>query len=276
MKLLLINPNTSAHITARMVAAARDALGGAAEVTGATATFGPAVIGTRSEAAIAAHAALEIAAREAPGHDAVVLGVSLDCGLAALRELLDVPVAAMTESGLALAGMLGTRLGLLTLGARMLPLYRELVDAHGLSSRVVGWCALDQPAAFAPGDAPDPRVADAVADGVARLVAEDGVEAVLLSGAVLAGYAEALRDRVDVPLVDCAAAAALQAAAELSAGARPPRAGSLAPPRGRASSGLSDALAARLATPGPASTAAPASASASAPASDARPSGAAR
>lgn len=251
MRLLLVNPNTSAHITDRMVAAARAALGGDAEIVGATARFGPAVIGTRAEAAIAAHAALDVAVRESPGHDAVVLGVSLDCGLAALREVLDVPVSAMTESGLACAGMLGTRLGLLTLGTRMLPLYRELVDGYGLSSRVVGWCTLEQPGAFGSGGAPDPQVADAVAAGIARLVAEDGVEAVLLSGAVLAGYATALRERVDVPLVDCAAAAALHAVALVRLGARKARAGSLAAPHGRASSGLSDALAARLAAPPP-------------------------
>ena len=59
MRLLLVNPNTSAHITDRMVAAARAALGGDAEIVGATARFGPAVIGTRAEAAIAAHAALD-------------------------------------------------------------------------------------------------------------------------------------------------------------------------------------------------------------------------
>jgi hypothetical protein len=111
---------------------------------------------------------------------------------AALREVLDVPVSAMTESGLACAGMLGTRLGLLTLGTRMLPLYRELVDGYGLSSRVVGWCTLEQPGAFGSGGAPDPQVADAVAAGIARLVAEDGVEAVLLSGAVLASLPVAL------------------------------------------------------------------------------------
>jgi allantoin racemase len=255
MRLLLVNPNTSAHVTARMVAAARAALPADVELVGATAGFGPAIIGTRAEAAIAAHAALDVGVRESPGHDAVVLGVSLDCGLAALREVLELPVAAMTESGLACAGMLGTRLGLLTLGARMLPLYRELVDGYGLSSRVVGWCALEAPGAFAPArtpdGAPDPRVADAVAAGVARMVAEDGVEAVLLSGAVLAGYAKALRERVDVPLVDCAAAAALQAVALVRLGARKARAGSLAAPHGRASSGLSDALAARLAAPPP-------------------------
>jgi allantoin racemase len=249
MRLLLINPNTSAHITERMVLAARAALGPGVEVEGATAAFGPAVIGTRSEAAVAGHAALDVAAREAAGHDAVVLGVSLDCGLAAMRELLDVPVAAMTESGLACAGMLGQRIGLLTLGGRMLPLYRELVSAYGMQDRMVSWRGLEVPAAFGGGSAPSPAVADAVADAVAGMVEADGAEVVLLSGAVLAGYAALLRERTEVPLVDCAAAAALQAVALLRLGARKPLRGSLAAPRARASTGLSAALAARLARP---------------------------
>ena len=50
MRLLLINPNTSAHITERMLNAARAVLGPDVHVSGATASFGPAVIGTRSEA----------------------------------------------------------------------------------------------------------------------------------------------------------------------------------------------------------------------------------
>jgi allantoin racemase len=247
MHLLLINPNTSAHITERMVNAARDALGPDVRVSGATARFGPAVIATRSEAAIAAHAALDVAARELDDHDAVVLGVSLDCGLAAMRELLDVPVAAMTESGLACAGMLGQRLGLITLGARMLPLYRELVAGYGLRDRVVSWRAPEVPAAYGPGSTASEAVADAIAAELERMVADDGAEAVLLSGAVLAGYASLLRERVGVPLVDCAAAAALQAVALLRLGVRKPVRGSLAAPRGRASTGLSAALAARLA-----------------------------
>jgi allantoin racemase len=249
MRLLLINPNTSANITERMVLAARAALGDDVQVVGATAAFGPAVIGTRTEAAIAAHAALDVAAREAGGHDAVVLGVSLDCGLGALRELLGVPVSAMTESGLALAGMLGQRIGLLTLGSRMLPLYRELVAAYGVQDRLVSWRGLELPGAFGAGSAPSPQVADSVAAAVADMVAADGAEAVLLSGAVLAGYAALLRDRVEIPLVDCAAAAALQAVALLRLGARAPARGSLAAPRARASTGLSPALAARLSRP---------------------------
>ncbi len=245
MRVLLLNPNTSVHITERMGRAARTVLDAQTELSLVTATVGPSVIGTRSEAAIAASGALELAAREVPSHDAVVYGVSLDCGLAALRELLDVPVAGMTESGLAMASMLGTRLGLVTLGARMLPLYRELVAAYGFGDRVVAWHALEVAAAFA-ADQGDDVLIEPLADAAQRMIEEAGVEAIVLSGAALAGAAAALRQRVAVPLVDCTVAASLQAVALARMGACKPLCGSLAAPRARRSSGLAPALAARL------------------------------
>lgn len=246
MKLLLINPNTSAHITDRMLQAARRAAGDWAEIHGVTARFGPAVIGSRTENAIATHAAIDLAATHAAQADAVVLGVSLDCGLQALRELIDLPVCAMTESGLLTACTLGQRIGLLTLGERMLPIYQELAVAYGLGRRLCSWRALDVPAAFA-GTQISVEVSDAIVDAVAGMVEHDGCEVVVLSGAVLAGYAEVLRERVDVPLVDCIAAATLQAITLIRLGCRAPVKGSFTKPRARTSSGLSAPLQSLLA-----------------------------
>lgn len=241
IELLLINPNTSAHITDRMLQAARDVAGEGVRVHGATARFGPAVIGSRAEQAIASHAAIDLAAVHASGMDAVVLGVSLDCGLHALRELLDVPVCAMTESALLTACMLGQRVGLLTLGERMLPLYQELAAAYGIERRVCGWRALELPAAFV-GSQVVAEAAEAIADAVDGLVRSDGCEVVVLAGAVLAGYAAVLRERAEVPLVDGVAAATLQAISLARLGCRAPASGSFAKPRERASSGLSAPL----------------------------------
>lgn len=249
MRILLVNPNTSAHITARMVASAQAVLDGTARVEGATAAFGPAVIGSRTEAAVAEHSAVDTAVSALRGHDAVVLGVSIDSGLLALRELLDVPVTAMTESGLACAAMLGTRIGVLTLGPQMLPLYQELAHRYGMAPRVVSWRAPALPAAFVPGEGPDPGVADALVAALDDMIRCDGAEAVLLAGAVLSGYAAALAPRLPVPLVDGVAAAVLQAQALARLGAGEARHGSLAAPRGRASHGLSPALTDRLARP---------------------------
>lgn len=243
-RLLLINPNTSAHVTDRLLAQARVAADGVAEVIGVTATFGAAIIGSRTEDAIAAHAALEIAARHAAGVDAVVMGVSMDSGLHAVRELLDVPVVGMAEAALVTACQLGGRIGCLTLGPRLLPLYRELTVRHGFAARVAAWRALDLPAAYGP--TLDARSVEAVAQGCRQLVDEDGAEVVVLCAAVLAGCAARVRDAVPVPVIDAIDAATRQALLLAALAAPAARKGSYATPCGRSLSGVAEELRERL------------------------------
>ncbi len=54
----------------------------------------------------------------ARGIDAVVIGVSFDVGLRALRELMDVPVVGMTEAACLVACTLGGPFGIVTYGER--------------------------------------------------------------------------------------------------------------------------------------------------------------
>lgn len=250
MKILLANPNTSGFITDRMVRAAQASVGGAATVLGVTAAQGPAVVGSRAENTLAASAALELGAAHAGGCDAMVLGISTDAGLEPLRELLDIPVVGMLEAALLTASQLGSRIGLLTLGERMLPLYQEQARRIGLEGRMAGWAGLELPAAFAPpsGDAPVPAVADAVVEHAARLVQAQRLDVLVLSGAVLAGYRPAVEPRLPVPVIDGIEAAAWQAVALGAQKPAPHRTGSYVPPSGRRVSGTGAPLAERLAS----------------------------
>ena len=107
MKLLVINGNMTQAITDVCANAAREVASPGTEVVSATGTFGPQVIGSRSENALAQHGMLELAAKHAPGCDAIVIAVSMDTGLPALRELLSIPVVGMTEAGALMARELG-------------------------------------------------------------------------------------------------------------------------------------------------------------------------
>ena len=244
MKLLLINPNTTPHVTARLLAQARRAAPAGVELRAVTADFGPAIIGSRAENAIAGHAVLDLAARHLGDADAVLLGVSLDTALRPLREMLEVPVVGMAEAALLTACQLGGRIGALTLGGRMLPLYREMSDGYGLATRVACWRALELPAAY--GADLDAGVADAVRAACDRLVSEDGVDVVVLCAAVLTGYAALVAPQVAVPVIDAIDAATHQAAALVAMGLQPHRAGSFSRPPARRVSGVGAALAARL------------------------------
>ena len=133
MRLLVVNSNTSAIVTEKVTAEARTAAAPGTEIVAVTGTFGARVIGSRAEHAIGEHSTIALVARHAVGCDAVVIAVSYDTGLRAARELLPIPVVGMTEAGLLTACMLGGRIGVVTFGRRVLPLYHELVTSYGLA-----------------------------------------------------------------------------------------------------------------------------------------------
>jgi allantoin racemase len=211
LKLLLVNPNTSAAITRQMADVAMESAGPGVEFMLATSDFGARVIASRADAAIAEQAVIDLIERHAHGCDAIVLGVSLDCALAAARQRSGVPVTALTEAALLRAQALGKRAGFVTLGPAMLPIYQELAASYRMSAQIAAWRALDVPIAVQ--DGIDPHLAEALRDAALATLAE-GAECVILTGAVLAGYAKEIQQQVPVPVLDGVRCATEQAIAE--------------------------------------------------------------
>src|SRR5947209_4478256 len=71
MRILVLNANTTPFVTETAANEAKRVASPGTEIVPATADFGAAIVGTRSEHAIAEHAAVVLAARHAPGCDAV-------------------------------------------------------------------------------------------------------------------------------------------------------------------------------------------------------------
>ncbi|MBP0445185.1 hydantoin racemase [Roseomonas sp. SSH11] len=238
MRILVANANTTEAITGRCADAARGAASPGVEIVPGTPRFGPAVISSVLENAVAAHGLLDLLAEHAGQVDAVLLAVSLDTALEAARQLMPCPVVGMTEAACLTACMLGNRFGLVTFGQT--EGYRQLVAHHGLAGRCSGLLGVD----FTPQCAlADPEGAlRVVAQGVARLV-EGGADSVVLGGAALAGMEPELRGAAPVPLLDGIVCGIRMA--EMLAGLKPPKpaTGPAAPLRGRDSTGLSPALA---------------------------------
>jgi allantoin racemase len=245
MKLLLLNANTTASMTERMVTAASAIAGPGVDVTGATGRFGAAYISTRAASAIAGHAALDLLAEHVgrdnrQDFDAVILACFGDPGLLALKELSPIPVLGMAEASLTLAAQLGTRIGLITGGTRWVPMLREFALLQGHAERVVAIRATPLTGAEI---AADPAAAaDRLAALAQACVDEDGADVVVFGGAGLVGLAAQLQPRVSAPLLDslsCLVQSGI-AAARLRAGK--PTVGSLAAPPPTPSIGLSDRL----------------------------------
>jgi Asp/Glu/hydantoin racemase len=117
LRILLINPNTTAAVTALVANRARAIAGDEATFVPVTGRFGTNYISTRASAAIAAHAALEALAQHVAGCDAVYLACFGDPGLAALREISPVPVVGMAEASCLEACNRGRRFAIVTGGA---------------------------------------------------------------------------------------------------------------------------------------------------------------
>jgi allantoin racemase len=244
MRILVLNANTTEFVTETAAAEGRRVASPGTEIVPVTADFGAAIIGTRAEHAIAEHAAVTLAARHAGGCDAVVIAVSYDTGLKALREMLPVPVVGMTEAGLLTACMLGGPIGLISLGRRVWPMYRELIDGYGMRERIAGSQVLENASAYRPGDtsALDAELVTAAQE----LIERDGAESIIVLGAVTAGAARRIEDRIPVPVLDGMRCAVPQAELLVRMGLRKPAAGSYAPTGERATRGLDTALAAVL------------------------------
>lgn len=170
--ILLINPNTSAEITATILKLAVAEIGEQASLTAVTAPFGARYISSRSSVTIAAHAVLDaFAAAIADGtqFDAVVVACFGDPGIDALNEIAGVPVVGFADGGLIAAAALPGRFAIATIGEAWRDMLTELALRRGLADRLAGVILIEDG-----GRAPDvagPRIAAAAkALGVSRVI----------------------------------------------------------------------------------------------------------
>ncbi|MFT4195789.1 aspartate/glutamate racemase family protein, partial [Ottowia sp.] len=96
--LLLINPNTTAEVTALLRTHVQQALGDAVRIHALTARFGAPYIACEASYAVAQHAVLDawaLARAQGLEPSAVLIGCFGDPGLLALRDAAGVPVAGL-------------------------------------------------------------------------------------------------------------------------------------------------------------------------------------
>jgi allantoin racemase len=240
MKFLVINPNTSQFVTDKVCQTALDAVGSAVEVVGVTGRAGAPIVGTRSECAFAAQEALALAAEHADGCDGVLLAISFDTGLDALREMLAIPVVGMSEAGMSAAMSVSRKFSMVTFGNRAAPLYQELVEHYGWASRCAGVVSLPPLSQAELEDTK--RVMPKLIEAIEQAAHQDRAEAMVLAGAVFAGIADDIRDQVSIPVVDGIVAGIHQLKTLNALNLCKPKAGSLAFPPAKTLFGMSPAL----------------------------------
>jgi len=242
VKILLLNPNTTAEVTDLLHAAGAGAASPGTELVGMTARRGVPYIATRAEAQIGGAIALEMLAEAGASFDTAIIAAFGDPGLFGARELFAFPVVGLAEAAMLTACMLGQKFAIVTFATALAPWYAECVAMHGLDARCAGIRTLDGGfRSISDVQAEKEELLVALAN---RAVEEDGADVVILSGAPLAGLAAKVRDRIAVPVIDPVAAAVRQAETLAVLKPRKAIAGTFRRPDPKATTGLPEALAA--------------------------------
>jgi len=208
-QLLVINPNTSASVTALLQQHVQAAAGSHVTVRSVTARFGAPYISDEASYAVAAHAALDAWAAALSGTerkpDAVLIGCFGDPGLQALRESSPVPVTGLAEAAFIEAARHG-RFAVVTGGERWAPILQRLAQSLGHAQALAGIHTVAPTGAQL---AADPVAArQLLTEACLNAVRQLGVQTVILGGAGLAGMAAQIQPFVNVPIVDSVTAGA--------------------------------------------------------------------
>ncbi|MBP2444861.1 aspartate/glutamate racemase family protein [Rhizobium leguminosarum] len=228
MRILIVNPNTTASMTEKAATAARAVAASGTEIIAATSRMGPVSIEGHYDGALAIPGLLaELKERQAAGYDAAVIACFDDTGLEAARSFADVPILGLCESAVVTAGFLAQRFTVVTTLERSRVLIDNLVRRYGMGDRAkVRAC-----------DIPVLELEDAASGAVGKLraeieraLAEDGAEAIVLGCAGMTDLARELQAIYGVPVVDGVAAAVKQAESLVSLGLSTSKRGSYASP----------------------------------------------
>ena len=206
MRVLVINPNSSDGVTARIRAAADAAARPGETVTTVVATGAPELIVTPEDSARATAAVLAAVDRHGPEADGIVLASFGDTGIAEVRARVLVPVVGIARSAYAVATALGERFALVSFAPEVAPSLRRTVEEYGLGRHLAGLHVVEGARWSTPGAIQDELLAP-----LRRLcisaAATPSVGSIVLGGGPLAGLAARLQPHVPLPLIDGTTAA---------------------------------------------------------------------
>jgi Asp/Glu/hydantoin racemase len=242
VKVLLLNPNTTAEVTGLLHAAGSRAASAGTELIPMTAKRGVPYIATRAEAQIGGAIALEMLAEAGSGFDAAIIAAFGDPGLFGARELFSFPIVGLAEAAMLTACMVGRKFAIVTFSRTLAPWYQECVAMHGLETRCAGIRALDE--AFQSISEVQSEKEEVLVRLANTAVEQDDADVVILSGAPLAGLADKVKDRIPVPVIDPVAAAVRQAETLAVLKPRKAIAGTFRRPGPKPTTGLAEPLAA--------------------------------
>lgn len=199
MRILVVNPNTTASMTEKIGAAARRVASAGTEVLAVNSANGPASIEGFYDEAMSLAGMLAVI-RSTPEFDAVVIACFDDTGLDAARCLTDKPVIGIGEAAYHMASMISNKFSVVTTLGRSVPALEHNLHRYGLIARCgrvrsseVAVLELENPGSDA---------CNRISAEIGRAVAEDRAEAIVLGCAGMVDLADTLAKEHGLPVLD--------------------------------------------------------------------------
>lgn len=207
MRLKVINPNTTASMTAKIGECARAVAGPGVVIEATSPREGPPAIESHTDAALAVPGVLEeIASGEAAGCDGYVIACFGDPGLKAARELARGPVVGIAEAAMRTAAYLGRGFSVVTTLSRTIGQAHDLVAEYGVSRSCLGIHACEIPVLDLE---TDPQARAVILQACKEALATDRSDAIVLGCAGMADLCHDLSAELGVSVIDGVTAATL-------------------------------------------------------------------
>ncbi|MCL8025739.1 aspartate/glutamate racemase family protein [Nocardioides bruguierae] len=225
MRLLVVNPNTTASMTALIGGAAGAVAGPDVTIEAVNPASGPVSIESHYDEALAVPGVLELVARG--GYDGYVVACFGDPGVLAARELTGAPVVGIAEAAMRTAAYLGRTYSVVTTLGRTIGHSWDVARAGGLADHCAGMHACEVPVVELE---TDPRARARILAEAEHALATDRSDVIVLGCAGMADLADWLSAELGVPVVEGVGAATLEVEKLVRLGLRTSKRGEFAPP----------------------------------------------
>ncbi len=228
MRILVVNPNTTASMTASIGACARAVAGPGVVVDAVQPESGPVSIESHHDEVLAAPGVVaRVLEAELAGYDGHVVACFGDPALLACREVATGPVVGIAEAAMRTAGYLGRAFSVVTTLARTIGHSQDIARRYGVDGLCAGMHASD----IAVVDLEtDPSAYARIREVSRQALVSDGSEVLVLGCAGMADLADRLGEDLGVPVVDGVRAAVTTVEQLVRLGLRTSKVGELATP----------------------------------------------
>ena len=212
MRLLIVNPNSTASMTSAIGASARAVARPDTEIVAVNPQGGPASIETEEDELRCVPGLLDevgkAAASENPP-DAYVIACFGDPGLEQVRAAVDAPVLGIAQAAMHAAALAAGTFSVVTSMSSTVPTGWSLANTY-TPSQCLGVYASDIPVLRIDSD---PTTIEPIGALCEKALAQDASRAIVLGCAAMAKFARPLTERLGVPVVDGVVAATVLAEA---------------------------------------------------------------